>query len=132
MGAVSRDLLSWAGGLLFVAALLVGLYGLGRMHGAQAAREEALVAENERLSAISLAVGETVARANALAVDVERLRARPERVRTITKEIRVEADADCRSLPGSWLRLWNAEPGDYPDARATGVADGARLPVAAH
>jgi hypothetical protein len=129
---MSRDLLVWAGGLLFVACLLGGLYGLGRMHGAQVTREEALAAENARMTAVSLAVGETVARSNALSIEVERLRARSERVRTITREIRVEADADCRSLPADWLRLWNAEPGDRPDAGAARVDDAGRMSVATH
>lgn len=129
---MTRDLLSWAGAALLVTALLGGLYLLGRDHGAAAEAARWQAAENERLSAISLAVGETVARANTLAVDVERLRARPERVRTITKEIRVEADADCRSLPLDWMRLWNAEPGDREPAGAAAVADDAGLPVAAH
>lgn len=127
---MSRELLSWAGWLALVSALLVGGYFTARAHGVEAERARALSAENERITAISLAVGETVARANALAVDVERLRVRPERVRTVTKEIHVEADADCRSLPRAWGLLWNAEPGADPPARTAPVADDARLPVA--
>ena len=127
---MTRSLLSWTSGALLVISLLTIGYFTARGQGVASERGRALAAENERLAAISLAVGETVARANALAIDVERLRSRPERVRTVTKEIRVEADADCRSLPLSWGLLWNAEPVADPSASAAPVADDARLPVA--
>jgi hypothetical protein len=44
--------------------------------------------------------------------EVERLRARPERVKTVTQEVvrYVQADAKCESLPSSFRELWNAEP----------------------
>lgn len=128
---MTRDLLSWLGGLALVAALLVGGYFTARGHGVEAERARALAAENERLTAISLAVGETVARANALAGDVERLRRRPERVREVIKEVRVESDDRCADLPPEWVRRWNAGADDPADAGAAGVDDGARMPVAA-
>lgn len=114
---MTRGLLSWAGGLLFVAAVLGSLYMLGRMHE----REAWQAREVERMAAISLAVGETVARANALAVDVERLRKRPERIKEVVKEIRVEADAECSSISPDYRRLWNA--GDRAPTGPAAVGD---------
>lgn len=114
--------------LLFVAG---GAYLVGCGHGTAAERGRAALAENARMAAVSQAVGETVARANALAADVERLRARPAQIREVIKEIRVESDADCSSLPSGWLRVWNATGADdHPDAGTAGVGAGAGVPMA--
>lgn len=89
--------------------------------------------EAQRMTAIAKAVGETVARSNALAVEVEKLRARPERVRTVTQEVvkYVHADAHCESLPPSFRSLWNVEPDADPPAGTARVGDGAVRAVAA-
>lgn len=114
--------------LLFVAA---GAYLAGHRHGVTVERGRAALIENTRMAAVAQAVGETVARANALAADVERLRARPAQIREVIKEVRVESDADCSSLPPGWLRVWNAAGADdHPDAGAAGVGAGAGVPVA--
>lgn len=54
---------------------------------------------------------ETAKRMDVLHTEVERLRARPARIKTITETINVKADADCRSLPADLRRLWDAADG---------------------
>ena len=117
---------SWQIALIAIVCVAGLAYLTGRGHGVTAERGRAALAENVRMAAVSQAVGETVARANALAADVERLRARPAQIREVIKEVRVESDADCSSLPPGWLRVWNATGADdYPDAGAAGVGAGA-------
>ena len=57
--------------------------------------------------------------------EVERLRARPEKVRVVVqKEVEhVVADAECSSLPDSFRSLWNAEPDDREAPGAARVGD---------
>lgn len=57
--------------------------------------------------------------------EVERLKARPEKVRTVTQEVvkYVQADDSCASLPDSWRVLWNAEPDDREAPGTARVGD---------
>ena len=124
------DLVRWLagalGGLLFVAALLGGHYLWGRVNGTAAA-------DDRWRAAMALVEAELVkqqdaqrARAGKLAAEVERLRRRPETIRTVTQEVvkHVVADADCSSLPESLRVLWDAG-GTDPDASGpAGVGDG--------
>jgi hypothetical protein len=68
---------------------------------------------------------ETAKRMDVLHIEVERLRARPARIKTITETIHVQADADCRSLPADLRRLWDAADGgaDGPPAASARVDD---------
>lgn len=69
-----------------------------------------------------------------LAADLERLRARPEKVREIFRTIEVAADDECRSVPAAFACLFDDDPGHcartaaatttvVDDGRAAGVAD---------
>ena len=40
--------------------------------------------------------------------ELDELRSRPEKVRTVTRTIRIKPDDRCESLPPDYLRLWNA------------------------
>lgn len=66
--------------------------------------------------------------------EFDELRQRPERVRTITRTVTVEADDRCDSLPGSYRRLWDAgyESGLRVGtaAAAAGLDDASRVAVA--
>lgn len=57
--------------------------------------------------------------------EVARLKARPEKVRTVveTKVEYVQADDSCASLPDSWRVLWNAEADLDPPAGTARVGD---------
>lgn len=122
---MTRDLLGWLGGMLFAAGLLGGLYLLGRHHGAEA-RDDWWRAGMARIDAeVGRQQTQAQKRADVLAADIEQLRKRPERVRTITNEVirYVQPDVDCRSLPESVRVLWAAGSADDPAASATGVDD---------
>lgn len=66
--------------------------------------------------------------------ELDELRSRPERVRTITRTVRVEADDRCADLPGSYRLLWNAayESGVRMGTAtaAAGLDDASRVAVA--
>ena len=107
----------WLGGLALIAALIAGIWFDGQYRGE--ARADARHAEQMR--AIDAQVADERAEQNRrlmrLTDRIDELRARPERVRTITKEVvrHVVADADCRSLPATFRSLWNTQA----DGRAT-------------
>jgi hypothetical protein len=106
------------------AVAVLTLAGGAYWAGADAAREDCR-AEKAKLNAAAQAEAlDQARRVDRLHVEIEVLRARPERVRTIVKEIRVEADADCRSLPPDWRLLWNALPRAAEPAGAAAVGDG--------
>lgn len=45
---------------------------------------------------------------SALQGELDELRSRPEKVRTVTRTIRLKPDARCDSMPPSYRELWNA------------------------
>ena len=130
------DLVRWLagalGGLLFVLALLGGVWLHGRHAGATAAdtrHREALAAIDAEMQRQQAAQHQ---RAGKLAAEVERLRRRPETIRTVTTEVvrHVVADAECKSLPESLRVLWGAGSADPDPASAAGMGDAALPRVA--
>lgn len=110
MRDVPREVMGWLGGLALIAALLAGIWFDGRHRGE--ARADARHAEQMR--AIDAQVADERAEQNRRLVRltdrIDELRARPERVRTVTKEVvrHVVADAECSSLPAAVRQLWDA------------------------
>ena len=133
MTDLARWLAGWAGGLALIAAAFGGTYLTGRHHGTEAADERwrgamALVdAEMQRQQA------EQRARAGKLAGEVERLRRRPEVVRTVTTEVvkHVVADAECSSVSPALRVLWDAGSPAPDPAGTAAVGDAAVSSVAA-
>lgn len=132
MRDIATSIASALGVLLFLGALLGGLYLQGRVHGAAAERER----WTERMAEIDQQVeqhrAEQARRLVRLVDEIDALRARPERVRTVTREVikHVAADAECSSLPGSVRLLWHAEPADRDAAGTAGVGDAGLRAVA--
>lgn len=110
--------LAWATAAAAIVAALGGVY-LAGYRAAQGDCREKVAEINAQVQADAL---ETARRVDRLHVEVEALRARPERIRTVVKEIKVEADATCDSLPHSWLQLWNALPRESAEPAAMGDA----------
>lgn len=125
MNDTVRTVAGWLGGLALIAALLAGIWFDGRYRGE--ARADARHAEQMRV--IDAQVADERAEQNRrlmrLADRIDELRARPERVRTITKEVvrHVVADAECSSVPESVRRLWDAGRADRPAASTAGMGD---------
>lgn len=121
MSDLPTRIAGWAGGLALIAALLAGIWFDGRFRGE--ARADARHAEQMRKvdAQVDAERTEQNRRLMRLTDRIDELRHRPERVRTVTREVvrHVVADADCRSLPASWRVLWNADREDRP---ATGAA----------
>lgn len=115
----------WAGGLALIAALLAGVWFDGRYRGE--ARADARHAEQMRAIDAQVADerAEQARRLMRLTDRIDELRARPERVRTVTREVvkHVVADADCRSLPESVRRLWDAGRAGRPAAGTASMGD---------
>ena len=133
---MTTDLVRWLagalGGLLFVAALLGGVWLHGRHAGATAAdtrHREALAAIDAEMQRQQAAQR---ARAGKLSAEVERLRRRPETIRTVTTEVvkHVVADTECKSLPESLRELWDAGGEAADPASAAGMGDAAVPSVA--
>lgn len=112
------------------AAVLVALALAGYFAGQRIERTGWLEQERERIDAFNRERWEQAKAADRLHVEVEALRRRPERVRTIVKEVVVHADADCKSLPDGWRRLWNAAANNRQPAAAAAVGDADGMPVA--
>lgn len=115
----------WVGGLLFVAAVLGGTWADGYYRGKAASdrRHAEAAAAIDRQVADERA--EDARRAMRMQDRIDELRARPERVRTVTREVvkHVVADAECSSLPESVRRLWDAGRADRAPAGPGGVGD---------
>lgn len=132
MRDIATSIASALGVLLFLGALLGGVYLQGRVHGTAAERER----WTERMAEIDRQVEqhrtEQARRLVRLVDEIDALRARPERVRTVTREVvrHVVADAECSSVPASLRRLWDAEPEDRDTAGTAGVGDAGLRAVA--
>lgn len=118
--------------ILPYALLVVGVAAVGGWISAQGHRAGAASVQvrwDAERSAVEAAQATeraaTAERLATLAGEIEALRARPERVRTITRTVHVAADAECLSTPESVRRLWDATtPGaDGAAARAAALAD---------
>lgn len=132
MNDTVRTVAGWLGGLALIAALLAGIWFDGRYRGE--ARADARHAKEMR--AIDAQVADERVDQNRRLVRltdrIDELRARPERVRTVTKEVvrHVVADADCGSLSPAWRLLWNAGREDRPAAGTARLGDAAVPAVA--
>lgn len=106
-----------AAGLLSV-ALLSGAW----LHGNRTAKAACDAQRAVERAAAQDAALDQAKRVDRLYVEIEALRAKPERVRTVVREVKVNADADCKSLPPDFRSLWNAIPRatDAPGAAAVG------------
>lgn len=130
---MTRALWSWAVGALLLASLLGGLYLLGRSHGTYSERARWI----ERDAEIDRQVAEMRAnQARELTLLTERiieLQARPERIRTVTREVvkHVVADAECSSVPESLRVLWSADRAPGDPTGSAGLGDGRMRAVAA-
>lgn len=115
----------WLGGLALIAALLAGIWFDGRYRGE--ARADARHAEQMRRidAEVDAERAEQNRRLMRLTDRIDELRTRPERVRTVTREVvrHVVADAECSSLPESVRRLWDAGRADRPAAGTASVGD---------
>lgn len=125
MNDTVRTVAGWMGGLALIAALLAGIWFDGWYRGE--ARADARHAKEMR--AIDAQVDAERASQNRrlmrLTDRIDELRARPERVRTVTREVvkHVVADAECSSVPESVRWLWDAGRADRPAASAAGLGD---------
>lgn len=130
---MTRALWSWAVGALLLGGLLGGLYLLGRSHGTQGERARWV----ERDAEIDRQVTEMRAKqARELTLLTEliiELQARPERIRTVTREVvkHVVADAECSSVPESLRVLWSADRAPGDPAGTAGLGDAGMRAVAA-
>lgn len=121
--------------LALLAALALGTwatYDTGRIHGRAAVQAKWDAETTAAAEARARELRETVTRMDALHLEVERLRARPARIRTVVETIHVQADAECRSAPESVRVLWNSADGDPdgPPAAPARVGDAAMPRVA--
>lgn len=93
-------------------------YATGSDAGRAAVQADWDAAKKVAAEARATELRETVTRMDALHLEVERLRARPARIRTVVETIHVQADAECRSAPESVRVLWNSADGgaDGPPA----------------
>lgn len=125
------------GALALVAAVAGGLWKAYDL-GAQGERARAAVVLAEWKASIQQQeLARRDAQREALASlqgELDELRSRPERIRTITRTVRVEADDRCESLPASYRQLWDAgyESGLRmgSSAAAARVGDASRVALA--
>ena len=111
--------LAWAALMAMIVSALGGTWLIGYRAGGAECREK-VAAINAAVQADAL---ETARRVDKLHVELESLRARPERIRTVVKEVKVNADAQCSSLPPSYRSLWNARPREAEPAGSAAMGD---------
>lgn len=125
MNDTVRTVAGWLGGLALVAFALAAIYLTGKIEGERAADAR----HAEQMRAIDAQVADERTEQNRrlmrLTDRIDELRARPERVRTVTREVvkHVVADAECSSVPESVRWLWDAGRADRPAASAAGLGD---------
>lgn len=115
-------------GLALIAGVLGGTYAMGRNH--ERSKWHVKVAQAQQTVARDALAAQK--RADSLYVEIEALRARPARIRveTIREVAHVVPDADCRSMPASWVRVWDGAGDERTPAAAPGVDDAARVALA--
>jgi hypothetical protein len=113
-----------------VMGLLFGSLGGSWLVGYRAGTANADEKVAKMNAVVQAEVADQARRMDKLHVEIEVLRKRPERVRTIVKEVLVHADAACESLPADWRRLWNAAGREDSAAAGPAVGDGGGMPVA--
>lgn len=72
-------------------------------------------------------------RLDALQGELDELRSRPEKIRTVVRRVEVRPDDTCRSLPAAWKRLWDADADSvraHPEPASAGLDDGSRVALA--
>ena len=122
--------------LALVAAVAGGLWKTYDM-GLDAGRAEAAAVLAEWKAAVEKQAAERraaqQARLDSLQGELDELRNRPERIRTVVRRVEVRADDTCRSLPAAWKRLWDADENSvraHPEPATAGVDDGSRVDLA--
>lgn len=132
MNDTVRTVAGWLGGFALVAFALAAIYLTGKIEG----EREADARHAEQMRAIDAQVADERAEQNRrlmrLTDRIDELRTRPERVRTVTREVvkHVVADAQCSSVPESVRRLWDAGRADRAAPGSSGLGD-AGLPAVA-
>lgn len=115
----------WLGGLAFIAALLAGIWFDGQYRGE--ARADTRHAEQMRRidAEVDAERAEQNRRLMRLTDRIDELRARPERVRIVTREVvkHVVADAECSSIPAAVRQLWDAGRAGRAAAGPASVGD---------
>lgn len=96
-------------------------YATGSDAGRAAVQADWDAAKTVAAEARATELRETAKRMDVLHIEIERLRARPARVKTIVETIHVQPDSECRSLPPNVRSLWDA---DGLRGAADGGADG--------
>lgn len=125
MSDMATRVAGWAGGLALIAALLAAIWFDGKYNGeksADARHAEQMRKVDAQVDAERAAQNRRLVR---LTDRIDEIRARPERVRTVTREVvkHVVADAECSSVPESVRWLWDAGRADRPAASAAGLGD---------
>ncbi len=106
-----RLIAAFVGVMAFAAAIVGGVwkaYDLGHEAGKA---EMAAVLADWKASVAEQAAERRKAQRDRLAQlqgELDELRSRPEKVRTVTRTIRLKPDAECASLSADYRRLWDA------------------------
>ncbi len=137
MSAILAALLRSVWPYLLLAVLLAGaawwVYSVGHATGAAGVQSSWDDERRATEKARTREVAEAKSRLDKLHGEIEVLRSRPERIRTVLETIHVPPDDLCRSAPDGLRRLWDAEPGaaaDLAPAGAAGLRDGGMPTVA--
>ena len=133
MRDVGQMFASALGAVLFVAAVLGATYLYGRAHGRDAERDTWIERQAEIDRQVAEMRKEQGLRLVRLVERIDELRSRPERIRTVTREVvkHVVADAECSSVPESLRVLWSADRAPGDPAGTAGLGDAGMRAVAA-